>query len=104
MSHELSPESDQPALSAESQEAFLRLMKGAQPVLLRYVMSLVGNRGDAEDVLQRASVSMWRRFETFDPDSALEAAGSAPVARTGDVFKLGDNKVAMRRFDRDCRY
>jgi len=69
MSHELPPESDQPALSAESQEAFVRLIKGAQPVLLRYVMSFVGNRGDAEDVLQRASVTMWRRFETFDPDS-----------------------------------
>ena len=69
MSHQSPPESDQPALSAESQEAFVRLIKGAQPVLLRYVMSLVGNRGDAEDVLQRASVTMWRRFETFDPDS-----------------------------------
>lgn len=28
MSHELPPESEQPALSAESQEAFVRLIKG----------------------------------------------------------------------------
>ena len=28
--------------------------------------SLVGNRHDAEDVLQRASVVMWRRFATFE--------------------------------------
>ena len=61
--------SDQSGLSAERQEAFVRLMNGAQPSLLRYVMSLVGNRDDAEDVLQRASVTMWRRFETFEPGS-----------------------------------
>ena len=73
MSHELPPESDRRALSAESQKTFVRLMNGAQPALLRYVMSVVGNRDDAEDVLQRASVTMWRRFETFDPDSDFMA-------------------------------
>lgn len=42
------------------------LLNGAHALLLRYIMSLVGNRHDAEDVLQRASVVMWRRFETFE--------------------------------------
>lgn len=43
------------------------LLNGAHALLLRYVMSLVANRHDAEDVLQRASVVMWRRFATFEP-------------------------------------
>ena len=33
------------------------------------------------------------RIETFDLDAALEAAGSATVARTGDVFALGEHRL-----------
>lgn len=55
-----------PPLSAERQEEFVRLLNEAHGLLLRYVMSLLGNRHDAEDVLQRASVVMWRRFGTFE--------------------------------------
>jgi RNA polymerase sigma-70 factor (ECF subfamily) len=54
-------------LSPERQEEFVVLLNGAHALLLRYVMSLVANRHDAEDVLQRASVVMWRRFTTFEP-------------------------------------
>lgn len=45
----------------------MRLLNEAHGLLLRYAMSLLGNRHDAEDVLQRASVVMWRRFATFEP-------------------------------------
>lgn len=45
------------------------LLNGAHALLLRYIMSLLANRHDAEDVLQRASVVMWRRFATFEPGS-----------------------------------
>ncbi len=59
------PDPPQP-LSAERQEEFVVLLNGAHALLLRYVMSLLANRHDAEDVLQRASLVMWRRFETFE--------------------------------------
>lgn len=63
-----SPPPDTPQqLSAERQEEFVRLLNEAHGLLLRYAMSLLGNRHDAEDVLQRASVVMWRRFATFEP-------------------------------------
>jgi RNA polymerase sigma-70 factor, ECF subfamily len=54
-----------PALSAERQEEYVRLLNAAHPLLLRYAVSLLGHRHDAEDVLQRASVTMWRRFGSF---------------------------------------
>jgi RNA polymerase sigma-70 factor (ECF subfamily) len=54
------------ALSPERQEEFVVLLNATHAPLLRYVMSLVANRHDAEDVLQRASVVMWRRFATFE--------------------------------------
>jgi RNA polymerase sigma-70 factor (ECF subfamily) len=53
-------------LSAERQEEFVGLLNAAHGLLLRYLMSLVVNRHDAEDVLQRASLVMWRRFGTFE--------------------------------------
>jgi RNA polymerase sigma-70 factor (ECF subfamily) len=53
-------------LTPEQQEEFVRLLNGTHALLLRYVMSLVANRHDAEDVMQRASVVMWRRFGTFE--------------------------------------
>ena len=33
------------------------------------------------------------RLETFDLDEAMEAAQSAPVAHTGDVWQLGDHRI-----------
>jgi len=62
------PPSDSGAtpLSPERQEEFVRLLNGSHALLRRYILSLVGNRQDAEDVLQRASLIMWRRFETFE--------------------------------------
>ncbi len=53
-------------LTPERQEEFVRLLNGTHAMLLRYVLSLVTNRHDAEDVLQRASVVMWKRFGTFE--------------------------------------
>jgi RNA polymerase sigma-70 factor (ECF subfamily) len=48
-------------------ELFVRLLNAAHDKLLGYLISLLGNRHDAEDVLQLASVTMWRRFESFTP-------------------------------------
>lgn len=61
------PEPSVTGLSPERQELFVRELNAAHALLLRYVVSLVGNRHDAEDVLQRASVVMWRKFGTFEP-------------------------------------
>jgi RNA polymerase sigma-70 factor (ECF subfamily) len=60
------PLSDDRPLSPEQQEAFIRLLNGSHGLLLRYVTSLGLGRHDAEDVLQRAGITMWRRFATFE--------------------------------------
>lgn len=44
--------------------------------LLAYVTSLVGNRHDAEDVMQRASVIMWRQHANFQPGTDFFAWAS----------------------------
>lgn len=57
----------------------MRLLNGAHALLLRYVISLLANRHDAEDVLQRASVVMWRRFGTFEPGTDFIAWATTVV-------------------------
>ena len=49
-------------------ELFVRLLSESHRRRLGYLVSLLRNRHDAEDVLQRASVTMWRRFETFEAE------------------------------------
>jgi RNA polymerase sigma-70 factor (ECF subfamily) len=66
MTTDSAPPDPPQSLSAERQEEFVLLLNAAHALLLRYVMSLVANRHDAEDVLQRASLVMWRRFGTFE--------------------------------------
>ncbi|MEK0446892.1 MAG: hypothetical protein RLZZ399_2213 [Verrucomicrobiota bacterium] len=53
-------------LSPRQQEDFVCLLNAAHGRLLRFVVSLVARRQDAEDILQRASVTMWRRFHQFE--------------------------------------
>ncbi len=55
-----------PDPAEEWQIQFTRLLTEHHRRLLGYIVSLVGNRPDAEDVLQRASITMWRKFATFD--------------------------------------
>jgi RNA polymerase sigma-70 factor (ECF subfamily) len=59
--------------SEERQEEFIRLLNGSHGLLLRYVMSLGLGRHDAEDVVQRTGITMWRRFATFEPGSDFVA-------------------------------
>ena len=44
---------------------FVGLLTANHPRLLGYCLSLLGRRHDAEDVLQKASLTMWRRFDSF---------------------------------------
>ena len=44
--------------------------------LLGYLMSLLGRWHDAEDVLQRASVLMWQKFEAFEQGTDFVAWAS----------------------------
>lgn len=67
------------APSQESQDRhsqFVMLLNSAHRALLAYLTSLLGNRHDAEDVLQRASLTMWRKFDVFEPGSDFRAWAS----------------------------
>lgn len=52
---------------------FVRLLNAGHRRLLAYLVSILGNRHDAEDVLQRASVTLWKKFDTFTIEPAASA-------------------------------
>lgn len=60
----------EPSNNPDRHAEFVRLLNAGHRRLLAYLMSLLGNRHDAEDVLQRASMTMWRKFEAFDLGAA----------------------------------
>ncbi|SFI28809.1 sigma-70 family RNA polymerase sigma factor [Planctomicrobium piriforme] len=56
-----------PAPSIDRQyEEFLRLFSQNRERLFAYIFSLLPNHADAEDVFQRCSLLLWRKFSEFD--------------------------------------
>jgi len=49
-----------------SSEQFITLLNAAHGRLLGFLRVMLGNNADAEDVLQRASMTIWRKFGEYD--------------------------------------
>src|SRR5262249_45038971 len=52
-------------MSGTDPSLFVRLLLQHQNGLLRYVLPLVGNLDDAEDVVQQTA--LWQKFDQYDP-------------------------------------
>ncbi len=66
-----------PPLTREPRhEEFVALLTGSHGKLLGYLLSLLGRWHDAEDVLQRASLLMWQKFDAFECGSDFVAWAS----------------------------
>ena len=46
---------------------FVRLLLQHQDAILRYVLPLVGDLNDAQDVLQDTATALWQKFGQYDP-------------------------------------
>lgn len=76
---------------------FIRLLNVVHRRLLAYLVSLLGNRHDAEDVLQKASLTMWRRFDSFDRNALDAEAGFLAWARTVAFYEAKNFQRAAAR-------
>ena len=56
-------------------ERFLQLFAAHRDRLFAYVYSLLPHHADAEDVFQRCSVLLWRKFDQFEPNGSFLAWG-----------------------------
>lgn len=56
---------DQEPVNSEQVKKYVTLLAGVQPRLYRYIMGLVGNAADADQVLQEARRRMGQRFGEY---------------------------------------
>jgi RNA polymerase sigma-70 factor (ECF subfamily) len=56
-------------------KAFLRLFLENERRLYAYIVTLLANRADADDVLQEASLVMWDKFDDAQPPNDFAAWG-----------------------------
>ena len=65
----MSPESKRPSGDRNAaQQRFLSLFLRSEREVFRYVAALVPNVADAEDIVQQTALSLWEKFDAYDPD------------------------------------
>lgn len=74
-------------LSDSQQALFVQLLTSSHGKLLGYLMSLLGRQHDAEDVLQKASVTMWEKFDSFQEGTDFVAWASTIAFYTARNFQ-----------------
>ncbi|GAB6165122.1 sigma-70 family RNA polymerase sigma factor [Thermostilla marina] len=58
---------------AESTAEFLKLFAAHQQRILSYIFTLLPNEQDAQDVFQKVSLVLWKKFDAFDQDGDFMA-------------------------------
>ena len=81
---------DTPAERPESaqHEEFLRLFLANQQEIFRYVVALVPNITDAQDIVQQTAIALWRKFAQYDR--------SKPFAPWASRFALNEVRQFVR--------
>lgn len=70
----MTEQSDKPeALSPDEYERFLALFAANQKRILGYIYSLVPHAQNAEDICQKTSLVLWRKFHQLKPDGDFMA-------------------------------
>lgn len=62
-----------PMTAIERHERFSELLAKHQSQLLGYILALVMNADDAEDLFQSTALVLWQKFDEFDPSTSFLA-------------------------------
>lgn len=82
----------------DSQEVFVRNLTNCQPSLYAYILSLLPNRDDANDVLQDTNLVMWRRSSEYVENSNF-LAWAYKIARFKVLAHHRDRQRGRQVFD-----
>ena len=66
-------ENDPENAHSDREEAFIGLVTRAQKPIFGFLMALVPRAEDAEDILQRTNVAMWRKRMEYEPGTNFKA-------------------------------
>ena len=83
---------DQTASNPADQQEFLRVFLANEREILRYVVALVPNLGDAQEIVQQTAVALWEKFDDYDR--------SRPFAPWACRFALNVTRQWMARRQR----
>ena len=72
-------------------EEFVTLYVRHEAAVFSFVLAMVSHTADAEDVVQRASMTMWRCFDRFEPGSNFRA-WAFQIAKNEALNHLSKNK------------
>lgn len=72
----MTPSPSVPGRAGDPHAHFVQLFARSYDRLFGYILSLLGNRTDAEDVFQRTSIVLWKKFDRFDPETDFMAWAS----------------------------
>ncbi len=91
LDHDPPAEADRPAVSPSAKgRSFLRLFLRNERRVYAYVLTLVPNRADADDILQDASLVMWDKFDERHPPDDFAAWGCRiAYFKVLDFYKKG---------------
>lgn len=81
--------SDDPSVASPPEE-FIRCFSAAQRPLFLYLLPMLGNPVDAEEVLQETNVVIWKKWQQFELGTNFIAWGRT-IARL-EVFRYRRNK------------
>lgn len=56
-------------------DRFLRLLLKSQSSIYAFILVLVHDQNDADDIMQETVTLMWRKFSTFEPGTNFTAWG-----------------------------
>ena len=71
---------------------FIHLMSVSQINIYAYIMSIVGNASDTDDIMQNTSAFMWERFSEFEDGTDFVAWGISIA-----YFKIKEFRKQQRR-------
>lgn len=84
-------------------DQFLRLLMSNQEKFYAYILSLVHNSNDAEDIMQDATTVMWRKYDTFQPGTSFTAWGIT-IARMLVLKYYEKNRHSKLSFSPDLEH
>ena len=79
-------------------QEFIRLLVAGQSRIYAYIMAVIGNRNDADDIMQETTSRMWQKYNTFESGTDIVAWGVAIARYCIMEFRRKQRKDARIRF------
>jgi RNA polymerase sigma-70 factor (ECF subfamily) len=87
------------AVTARDKSAFQQLYTRHSPMLFGLAVKILGDRVEAEDVLQETFVQMWKTAATFDDQRGKPLAWFIMLTRSRAIDRLRSRKTRSRLAD-----